>query len=107
MGLHQILTVRAWSAFTLHGSKNPRWNTQIVKENVVKGAVVAILNSGRTSRRGRGTNPATGETTVDVTGLRDGRYTLRLVPQAGEMSLVPAGPALIAGTAERMYRVLD
>jgi N-acetyl-anhydromuramyl-L-alanine amidase AmpD len=103
-GRPRLLTIQAWSAFTVNGSDEPRWNTRVVADNVIKGATAAVLGEGRTSRTG--TDPNEGKTTVDI-GRLNGRYKLRLAPAAGQVSVGPAGPATNAGGAERMYRVLD
>lgn len=102
------LSLQLWSAFTvdLGGGKrsSARWDTKPVKENVVRGAVGAILNQAITSRRG---SDANGHTTIDI-GSLTGTQTLRLVPEAKQMSTVAAGIALnVATGVDRMYRVVD
>ena len=112
-----------WSAFTHDGEVDdkgvrvPHWNSQPVKENVVRRATVAVGQS-RVSKP----TDDNGTTTLDLTGLPDGSYDLSFVPAADEIGTVAAGPDLTPATstknpplrgdygagepkyAERMYR---
>jgi N-acetyl-anhydromuramyl-L-alanine amidase AmpD len=101
------LSLRLWSAFTIDlGGKRsgPRWNVKPVKENVVRGAVGAILNETIASRR---PSDANGQTTIDIGNLT-GTHILRLTPAAQQRSSIAAGVALnVTNGADRAYRVVD
>jgi hypothetical protein len=82
------ITIKLWSAFAVGAKNDPRWDHGPVKGNVVRHATIEIVGERRTA-----STDVNGEATLDVTGLRDGPFVLRLQPAPNELSPGPAGPA--------------
>ncbi|MEZ4299651.1 MAG: N-acetylmuramoyl-L-alanine amidase [Polyangiaceae bacterium] len=102
------LTLHVCSAFAVPDPQQPgqykrTWGNDGADRKPVLGAVVAVLNEGRTSRP----VDVHGQTTLSLKGLPDGAYTLRFVPSASQLGSVPAGPALVPGKATALYRPVD
>ena len=71
----------------------------------VERALAFIVGEG-TGNVSKGVD-AQGATSLRLRTLTDGSYTLRLVPEAKQLSTERAGPALVPGTKEVAYRQLD
>jgi len=111
------IELRVWSMFTIAGDVDKNGKLKVhwegnknkpgepTAENTIQGASVAVLGQSlpafpRTDQTGR--------VLLDLKGLPDGFYTLRLRPSPGQETNVPAGVSLDPpGTVNRMYRFLD
>jgi N-acetyl-anhydromuramyl-L-alanine amidase AmpD len=111
------IELRVWSMFTIagdvdqKGKLNVHWEGNKNKpgeptaENAIRGATVSILGQWIPPQAA---TDSTGRAVIDLRNLRDGGYTLRLRPAAGQETNEPAGVKLDPpGTLARMYRYLD
>lgn len=59
----KYLKVQTWSAFTVGGKPDPRWDKNLTKDNVIKGATAELVGQGRKSSTGTAPNNGTTRST--------------------------------------------